>query len=199
MTVVTSTGNHLTVNAYPHADLFWALRGGGGGTYGIVTSATYRSYPSVPIVASVFAASAANSSIMRGLWLETYAAFPSLADGGWGGYGGVSNSTLGSCTSPRMYREPKRTRPGIRCLHVRLTRVSRLRPRRRHIIHRFSRFTTRSSQNQLARADSTSSLDHDSFLRRRMRQTTRRSPKRCFGYPECLGCAYLPQTLAIAD
>ncbi|EIW73961.1 FAD-binding domain-containing protein [Coniophora puteana RWD-64-598 SS2] len=38
MTVVTSAGDRLMVNAYQHADLFWALRGGGGSTYGIVTS-----------------------------------------------------------------------------------------------------------------------------------------------------------------
>ncbi|KAG6327489.1 hypothetical protein ID866_11600, partial [Astraeus odoratus] len=34
ITVVTSTGEHLTVNNYQYPDLFWALRGGGGGTYG---------------------------------------------------------------------------------------------------------------------------------------------------------------------
>jgi len=41
ITVVTSTGEHLTVNDYQYSDLFWALRGGGGGTYGVITSVTY--------------------------------------------------------------------------------------------------------------------------------------------------------------
>ncbi|CAG8636222.1 5528_t:CDS:2 [Ambispora leptoticha] len=35
--VVTADGNILTVNNNSYSDLFWALRGGGGGTYGIVT------------------------------------------------------------------------------------------------------------------------------------------------------------------
>ena len=35
------------------ADLFWALLGGGGGTYGILTSMTYRTYPSLPVAAAV--------------------------------------------------------------------------------------------------------------------------------------------------
>ncbi|KAI0743048.1 FAD-binding domain-containing protein [Daedaleopsis nitida] len=63
ISVVTSSGAHLTTNAHRHADLFWALRGGGGGTFGIVTSVTYRTRPSVPVVA-------------------VYC----LTDAGWGGY-----------------------------------------------------------------------------------------------------------------
>ena len=38
--VVIANGDILIANAYQHADLFWALKGGGGGTFGIVTKAT---------------------------------------------------------------------------------------------------------------------------------------------------------------
>jgi len=45
MTVVVADGSVLTVNEYQHPDLFWALRGGGGGTFGVVTSMTVLAHP----------------------------------------------------------------------------------------------------------------------------------------------------------
>jgi len=35
--LVTASGQTLTANAYQNQDLFWALKGGGGGTFGVVT------------------------------------------------------------------------------------------------------------------------------------------------------------------
>lgn len=40
----------LTANEYRNQDVFWALRGGGGGTFGVVTQATVRIYPDDPAV-----------------------------------------------------------------------------------------------------------------------------------------------------
>ncbi len=40
--VVTADGEVLIVNEYSHPDLFWALKGGGGGTFGIVTRLTLK-------------------------------------------------------------------------------------------------------------------------------------------------------------
>jgi hypothetical protein len=44
--VVTAEGKMLTASATENADLYWALSGGGGGTYAIVLSMTVRAYPS---------------------------------------------------------------------------------------------------------------------------------------------------------
>jgi FAD/FMN-containing dehydrogenase len=44
MDVVTADGQLRTANASQHADLFWALRGGGG-NFGVVVSFTYRLHP----------------------------------------------------------------------------------------------------------------------------------------------------------
>lgn len=43
--VVTGTGELLTANRHHNEDLFWALTGGGGGTYGVVSSLTAKVYP----------------------------------------------------------------------------------------------------------------------------------------------------------
>ncbi|KAL2832787.1 hypothetical protein BJY01DRAFT_260036 [Aspergillus pseudoustus] len=46
--VVLASGETVTANACQNADLFTALRGGGGGTFGVVLSATVKTYPSRP-------------------------------------------------------------------------------------------------------------------------------------------------------
>jgi len=43
--VVLADGSVVTADADTHADLFWALRGGGGGNFGIVTSMTFNTFP----------------------------------------------------------------------------------------------------------------------------------------------------------
>lgn len=46
---VLTNGTLLLVDACSHPDLFWALRGGGGGTFGIVTAAHHRLHERSPI------------------------------------------------------------------------------------------------------------------------------------------------------
>lgn len=53
--VVTADGRFVTASPDQNTDLFWALRGGGGGTYGIVTSVITRVHPKVPVITSEFA------------------------------------------------------------------------------------------------------------------------------------------------
>src|SRR5262249_49542708 len=43
--VVTADGKLLVANACQNQDLFWALRGGGGGTFGVVTKVTLMTHP----------------------------------------------------------------------------------------------------------------------------------------------------------
>ncbi|KAK8070582.1 FAD binding domain protein [Apiospora hydei] len=45
MEVVTPTGEFVIASPKENTDLFWALRGGGGGTFGVVTSATVKAFP----------------------------------------------------------------------------------------------------------------------------------------------------------
>lgn len=49
-TVVLTNGTVVTADACTNPDLFWALRGGGGGTFGVVTHVHYKVYDVTPIV-----------------------------------------------------------------------------------------------------------------------------------------------------
>ncbi|RPD61130.1 FAD-binding domain-containing protein [Lentinus tigrinus ALCF2SS1-6] len=89
ISLVTSNGSFLVANAHQHPDLFWALRGGGGGTFGVVTSVTYRTRPSFPVIAAFLAASINASSPNTALsqaFTELVRITPQLTDEGWGGY-----------------------------------------------------------------------------------------------------------------
>lgn len=43
--VVTAEGKHLVASKEHHSDLYWALSGGGGGTYAVVLSLTTKAHP----------------------------------------------------------------------------------------------------------------------------------------------------------
>ncbi len=49
-TLVDANGDILHVNNNNHPDLYWAIRGGGGGNFGIITSYTFRIRPAPPQV-----------------------------------------------------------------------------------------------------------------------------------------------------
>jgi hypothetical protein len=91
LNVVTSAGEFLTVNSHKYPDLFWALRGGGGGTYGVVTSVTYRTHPSLPLTAIFFVANSTTSDVTT--FGKVFAEFmriqPNLSDAGFSGYAEV--------------------------------------------------------------------------------------------------------------
>lgn len=60
-TVVLPGGDAVSASADDHAELFWALRGGGGGNFGVTTSMTFARFPTADcdVVRVDFAPSAA--------------------------------------------------------------------------------------------------------------------------------------------
>ncbi|KAK3176612.1 hypothetical protein OEA41_007935 [Lepraria neglecta] len=47
--VVTGTGDFITASPTKNSDLYWALSGGGGGTYGVVYSLTSKAHTDIPV------------------------------------------------------------------------------------------------------------------------------------------------------
>ncbi|KAI1175271.1 hypothetical protein F4777DRAFT_335651 [Nemania sp. FL0916] len=60
--VVTADGKLVTADPLTNQDLFWAMRGGGGSTYGILTSIVMKAYPPISISASSLSLTVSNSS-----------------------------------------------------------------------------------------------------------------------------------------
>lgn len=84
--IVTADGVVRIANACTHPDLFWALKGGGGGTFGVVTRVTLRTHdlPERFGFASTSIHAASDDAMRRliGRFLEFYAA--SLMNPHWG-------------------------------------------------------------------------------------------------------------------
>ncbi|ORY18726.1 FAD binding domain-containing protein [Clohesyomyces aquaticus] len=54
MDVVTANGDFVTANSTCNSDLFWAMRGGGGSTFGVATSITVKAHPEMETSAARF-------------------------------------------------------------------------------------------------------------------------------------------------
>ena len=84
--VVTADGVIRTVNACTDPDLFWALKGGGGGTFGVVTRLTLRTHALPEMFGAVFATIQADSDAAYQRLIERFIAFyrTSLFNPSWG-------------------------------------------------------------------------------------------------------------------
>jgi hypothetical protein len=81
--LVTPTGEIVTANECQHEDLFWAMRGGGGSTFGIITSITVAAFPSVPhITVRALTGTAPNTDIYWSAMASIFSQFPGLSDQG---------------------------------------------------------------------------------------------------------------------
>jgi FAD/FMN-containing dehydrogenase len=92
--VVMANGSRQTVNTCQNGDLFWALRGGGGGTYAIVLSVVLRTYPSPSIAAASYGVTAPNQTRYNSLIADFVRFLSTAADAGWTGYFTMVDLTL---------------------------------------------------------------------------------------------------------
>jgi len=83
--VVLASGEIVTANAAAHPDLFWALRGGGGGTFGVVSKLTLRTFPAPQTLGRVSGTITASSDAdFRRLLGRLAPVLPALCDDHWG-------------------------------------------------------------------------------------------------------------------
>ncbi|KAL8851343.1 MAG: hypothetical protein Q9221_003710 [Calogaya cf. arnoldii] len=88
--VVLANGHVVTANPCQHSDLFFAIRGGGGGTYGVVISTTVKAHPTNKVAAQQLSFAPLNSSYMPDFMKAVelvHNAYPDLSDQGFSGYG----------------------------------------------------------------------------------------------------------------
>ncbi|MEO0686725.1 MAG: FAD-dependent oxidoreductase, partial [Cyanobacteria bacterium J06649_11] len=85
--IVLASGILVYADACTNPDLFWALRGGGGGTWGVVTSVHYKIYPVEPVLE--FTMSITNplsSPLILNSWIKKWIAISPYLDRRWAGY-----------------------------------------------------------------------------------------------------------------
>jgi FAD/FMN-containing dehydrogenase len=84
--VVTADGVVRVVNAYREPELFWALKGGGGGSFGVVASVTLETHPLPEYFGAVFVNVNAHSPDAFRQLIERFIAFyaENLLNEHWG-------------------------------------------------------------------------------------------------------------------
>lgn len=106
--VVLANGSVLpSVSSCSHPDLFWALRGGGGGSFAVVTSATYRLHAAQPVtglsvIVALLKGLPSAAKLLTGFFTATPAlSTPYAADGSYGVWAGYWNVAVDS--SPLVF------------------------------------------------------------------------------------------------
>ncbi|KAF9953096.1 hypothetical protein BGZ72_005705 [Mortierella alpina] len=94
-TVVTADGTVKIANAFQNKDLFWALRGGGGGTFAVVVEAVYRTHPPLKAIQVAtyqiyFKERETRHKLIKD-WLSRQVA---LSQDGWSGYAFIQDDFL---------------------------------------------------------------------------------------------------------
>jgi hypothetical protein len=111
-TVVTPAGQIVVANEYQNSDLFWAIRGGGGGTWGVVTSVTVNAYPMPTALmwslsAEPLNANTTDDSEWYDLLGNLFSELPSLKEFGLQGYITVTASPVGLTSALFAYDQSK--------------------------------------------------------------------------------------------
>ncbi|KAB5588743.1 hypothetical protein CTheo_7820 [Ceratobasidium theobromae] len=93
-TVVKADGQVVTVNGCQNKDLFWALRGGGGSTWGVTLDVTYKTHPALSsAVALGFQVNTTSPEQLASATARFLENLPNVTDSGIRGYCLWPNST----------------------------------------------------------------------------------------------------------
>lgn len=84
--VVLPDGRYITANRCQNQDIFFALRGGGGGTFGVVTEMSYSVHPKKPMQFARISIAGINEDVISEFFSAVIANADKWASEGWGGY-----------------------------------------------------------------------------------------------------------------
>ena len=107
--LVTADGRFITADADTNPDLFWALRGGGGSTFGVVTSMVVRAFPKLRTTTMMYNVTTGTNFTHDQFWAMQRAyvdGFETYADLGYYSYyrirhvGGEITHDMGSMVAP---------------------------------------------------------------------------------------------------
>lgn len=88
-TIVTPGGDLLTANECQNEDIYWAIRGGGGSTFGVIVDMTMKAYPIPNFTLMSLSLVANNGTSTKDWWrvvAKLHALLPALQDQGVHGY-----------------------------------------------------------------------------------------------------------------
>ncbi|KAF6232898.1 hypothetical protein HO173_008861 [Letharia columbiana] len=91
--VVLASGKVVTANPCENSEIFFAIRGGGPSSYGIVVSTVIKAYPTRKVAAQIFGfapLTANDSSAFMDALAIVHQNYPRLSDSGFSGYGSWS-------------------------------------------------------------------------------------------------------------
>ncbi|KAH8885838.1 FAD-binding domain-containing protein [Thozetella sp. PMI_491] len=94
MELVTPAGEMVTANECQNSRLFWAMRGGGGSTFGVIISITVKTFPSPPVVGLNFSVALPPSMLDTQADIVTYilGQYPYLSSMNISGYNYIYRS-----------------------------------------------------------------------------------------------------------
>ncbi|KAF5391920.1 hypothetical protein D9757_001789 [Collybiopsis confluens] len=98
--VVTPDGQYRVANSCQNQDLFFALRGGGGGTFGVVMESTVLASPRVTLQAILVSFnSTTDTELTRELWSTMAGNGLQWAEEGWGG---IASTNIAIYINPKL-------------------------------------------------------------------------------------------------
>ncbi|KAL5356941.1 hypothetical protein BJX96DRAFT_187875 [Aspergillus floccosus] len=90
--IVSADGRHRVINSFTDPEYFWAIRGGGGSAWGVITSVTYKTHP-VPssLLIGLVQLNASSADSYKHLVAESLKLLPDVTDAGYTGYGNMKD------------------------------------------------------------------------------------------------------------
>ncbi|KAJ5754811.1 hypothetical protein N7533_004354 [Penicillium manginii] len=95
--VITPQGDIMKVNECENSDLFWAIRGGGGSTFGVIISMTVKAYPMPSVAVINFDVSPKNGTSTKQWWTTVarlHKKMADLQDMGYAGYYTITGNPM---------------------------------------------------------------------------------------------------------